>query len=228
VTNPISTAQKTQIKICGINTADALDAAIAAGATHVGYVFFAKSPRDLDAAQAAALSERADGRVKCVGLFVNPDNAFIDAVRAQVRLDIIQLHGEERPAAANMIRQRNGLELWKAISIRTRDDFAEAQKYRGSVDRILYDTKSPEGGNLPGGNGMPFDWKLLNGVSHPLPWGLAGGLHPGNVAEAIRSTGAPLVDTSSGVESAPGMKNVAKIAAFCKAVLHYEQARTDS
>jgi phosphoribosylanthranilate isomerase len=212
-------SMRTQIKICGIKTAETLDAAIDAGASHVGFVFFAKSPRDVDAAQAAALSARAAGRVKCVGLFVNPDNAFIDAVRAQVRLDIIQLHGEERPAAANMIRQRNGLELWKAISIRTRADFAEAQKYRGSVDRVLYDAKPPEGTDLPGGNGMRFDWALLDGVIHPLPWALAGGLYTGNVVEAIRSTGAPMVDTSSGVESAPGIKDVAKIAAFCKAVL---------
>ncbi len=210
---------QTQIKICGINTAESLDAAINAGASHVGFVFFAKSPRDVNLEQASALSARANGRVKCVGLFVNPDNAFIDAVRKQVRLDIIQLHGEERPAAVNMIRQRNGLETWKAIPIRTHADFAEAQKYRGSVNRVLYDAKPPEGADLPGGNGMRFDWKLLDGVSHPLPWALAGGLHPGNVAEAIRSTGAPLVDTSSGVESAPGIKDVAKIAAFCKAVL---------
>jgi phosphoribosylanthranilate isomerase len=214
---------RTQIKICGIKTAEALDAAIAHDASHIGFVFFGKSPRDIDAAQAAALSVRAAGRVKCVGLFVDPDNVFVDAVRAQVRLDIIQLHGEECPAAANMIRQNNGLETWKAIPIRIRADFAEAKKYCGSVDRVLYDAKAPEGADLPGGNGMRFDWELLNGVSHPLPWGLAGGLHPGNVAEAIRSTGAPMVDTSSGVESAPGVKDVAKIAAFCKAVTHYEQ-----
>jgi phosphoribosylanthranilate isomerase len=213
---------KTQIKICGIKTAEALDASINSGASHIGFVFFAKSPRDVDIAQAAALSVRAAGRVKCVGLFVNPESAFIDAVRAQVRLDIIQLHGEERPAAANMIRQRNGLETWKAISIRTHADFAEAQKYRGSVDRVLYDAKPSEGADLPGGNGMRFDWTLLDGVTHPLPWALAGGLHPDNVAEAIRRTGAQMVDTSSGVERAPGIKDVAKIAAFCKAVQHYE------
>jgi phosphoribosylanthranilate isomerase len=213
---------KTQIKICGIKTAEALDASINSGASHIGFVFFAKSPRDVDIAQAAALSARAAGRVKCVGLFVNPDNAFMDAVRAQVRLDIIQLHGEESPAAASMIRQRYGLETWKAISIRTRADFAEAQKYDGSVGRVLYDAKAPEGADLPGGNGMRFDWALLDGISHPLPWALAGGLHPGNVAEAIRRTGAQMVDTSSGLESAPGIKDVAKIAAFCKAVSHYE------
>jgi phosphoribosylanthranilate isomerase len=214
----------TQIKICGIKTAEALDASINAGASHVGFVFFAKSPRDLDIEQAAALSARAAGRVKCVGLFVNPESAFIDAVRAQVRLDIIQLHGEERPAAANMIRQCNGLETWKAISIRTRSDFAEAQMYRGSVDRILYDAKPPEGSNLPGGNGAQFDWALLDGIVHSLPWALAGGLYAGNVAEAIGSTGAKMVDTSSGVESAPGVKDVAKIAAFCKAVRDYDKS----
>jgi phosphoribosylanthranilate isomerase len=137
---------------------------------------------------------------------------------------VIQLHGEERPAAANMIRQRNGLELWKSIPIRTSADFAAAQTYRGSVDRVLYDAKPPEGADLPGGNGMRFDWKLLNGQTHPLPWILAGGLHPRNVAEAIQTSSAPFVDVSSGVETAPGIKDVDKIAAFCQAVRHYEQA----
>jgi phosphoribosylanthranilate isomerase len=214
----------TEIKICGIKTAEALDAAIAGGASHIGLVFFGKSPRDISADSAGALAARAAGRTKIVGLFVNPDNDFIDAVRKHVALDVIQLHGVERPAAANMIRQRNGLELWKSIPIRTRADFDAAQKYRGSVNRILYDAKPPEGGDLPGGNGMRFDWKLLQGTTHPLPWILAGGLLPRNVAEAIRETGAPLVDVSSGVESAPGIKDVDKIAAFCKAVRDYDHS----
>jgi phosphoribosylanthranilate isomerase len=209
---------KTQIKICGIKTPEALDAAIAGGASHVGLVFFAKSPRNISAEAAGALAKRAAGRAKVVGLFVDPETGFIDAVREHAKLDIIQLHGDERPAAVNMIRQRNGLETWKVIPIRNSADFAEVQKYRGSVDILLYDAKPPEDADLPGGNGLRFDWTLLQGASHPLPWGLAGGLTPSNVAEAIRISGAPLVDVSSGVESAPGIKDVDKIAAFCQAV----------
>ena len=164
------------------------------------------------------MAARAAGRAKVVGLFVDPESAFIDAVRQHAKLDIIQLHGDERPAEVNMIRQRGGLETWKVIPIRTGADFANAQKYRGSADMVLYDAKAPEGADLPGGNGMRFDWTLLQGTSHPVPWGLAGGLTPRNVAEAIRVSAAPLVDVSSGVESAPGIKDVDKIAAFCQAV----------
>jgi phosphoribosylanthranilate isomerase len=209
---------KTEIKICGIKTTEALDAAIAGGASHIGLVFFAKSPRDISSEAAGALAARAAGRAKVVGLFVDPDSAFIDAVRQHVKLDILQLHGDESPTAVNMIRQRNALETWKVIPIRTHADFAETQKYRGSMDRVLYDAKPPKGADLPGGNGMRFDWKLLQGLPHPLPWGLAGGLASHNVAEAIQISGAPLVDVSSGVETEPGIKDVAKIAAFCQAV----------
>ena len=209
---------QTQIKICGIKTSEALDAAIAAGASHVGLNFFAKSPRYVSPEIAGALAARAAGRVQIVGLFVDAEPAFIDEVRSQAKLDIIQLHGDERPSAANMIHQRNGLETWKVIPIRTSADFAETQKYRGSVDMVLYDAKAPEGADLPGGNGMRFDWALLQGTAHPLPWGLAGGLDARNVAEAIRVTGAGLVDVSSGVETGPGIKDVDKIAAFCQAV----------
>jgi phosphoribosylanthranilate isomerase len=217
---------KTQIKICGIKTPEALDAAIAGGASHVGLVFFAKSPRDVSAEAAGALATRAAGRAKVVGLFVDPENGFIDSVREHTRLDIIQLHGAERPAAVNMIRQRNGLETWKVISIRTHADFAQAQKYRGSANMVLYDAKASEGADLPGGNGMRFDWKLLQGTTHPLSWGLAGGLTPHNVAEAIRVSSAPLVDVSSGVETGSGIKDVDKIAAFCQAVRDFGVRRS--
>ena len=210
---------KTQIKICGIKTPEALDAAIVAGASHVGLNFFDKSPRYVSPEIAGSLSARAAGRVQIVGLFVDAEPGFIDEVRKQARLDIIQLHGDECPAAVNMIRQRGGLETWKVIPIRTSADFAETQKYRGSVDFVLYDAKPLESADLPGGNGLRFDWKLLQGTSHPLPWGLAGGLDARNVAEAIRITSAGLVDVSSGVETGPGIKDVDKIAAFCQAVL---------
>ena len=206
-----------QTKICGLSTPETLDAAITGGASHIGFVFIAKSKRHVMAEQAAALAARAGGQVKIVGLFVDPEPAFIDAVRAQVRLDVIQLHGEEHPALVSRIAMSSGLEIWKAVPVKTAADLREVHKYRGSAHRILYDAKPPKGTDLPGGTGMRIDWKLLEGVTHPLPWILAGGLDPHNLAEAVRVTGADFVDVSTGVESAPGIKSVDKIAAFLKA-----------
>ncbi len=206
-----------QSKICGITTLEALDAAIAGGASHIGFVFFAKSPRNISPEQASALSKRAAGRTKCVGLFVDPEPDFITAVRAHVTLDVIQLHGDERPALVSRIAMSNGLETWKAIPVKTAGDLSAAHRFRGSAHRILYDAKPPEGLDIPGGTGMRFDWQLLDGFAHPLPWILAGGLDPRNVAEAIKTTSANFVDVSSGVENTPGQKSVDKITAFLKA-----------
>ena len=200
-------------KICGVSTMAALDAAIAGGASHVGLNFVAASPRCVTAEQSAALVTRAGGRVKVVGLFADAEPGFIDAVRCDVRLDVVQLHGKESPAAAATIFGK----VWKAIPVRTAADLATAARYRGAVARVLYDAKPPEGAPLTGGTGLRFDWALLDGFAHPLPWGLAGGLDAGNVADAIARTRAPLVDVSSGVESAPGVKSVDKIAAFLQA-----------
>ncbi len=206
-----------QTKICGLSTTESLDAALKGGASHVGFVFFAKSPRNVTPDQAAALAARVQGKAKIVGLFVNPTTDDIDRVRAQVRLDVIQLHGDERPAIVSRIRMTSGLEVWKAIPIRNARDLNEAQKYRGAASLILYDAKPPAGSDLPGGNGLRFDWELLRGHPHPLPWALSGGLDTRNIAEAVRVTKAPLLDVSSGVETAPGLKDVDKIAAFLKA-----------
>jgi phosphoribosylanthranilate isomerase len=206
-----------QVKICGLSSPETVDAVIAGGASHIGFVFFAKSPRNVTPEQAGALAMRVAGRAKIVGLFVDPEPDFVNAVRKQVTLDIIQLHGEERPALTARIGMTNGLEVWKAVPVRTSADLAEAQKYRGSAQRILYDAKPPKGADLPGGNGLRFDWNLLQGHSHPLPWALSGGLDPRNLAEAVRITGASLLDVSSGVERAPGIKDVDKITAFLKA-----------
>ena len=207
----------TQIKICGIKTLDTLDAALRGGATHIGLNFFAKSPRSVDADQAAALIKHAQGKAKMVGLFVDPEPDFIDAVRKVATLDIIQLHGDERPALVSRIAMANGLETWKALPIKSAADLKEASKYRGAAQRILYDAKPPKGADLPGGTGQRFDWALLDGFAHPLPWILAGGLDAGNVSDAIRRTMADFVDVSSGVESNPGVKDVDKIRAFLKA-----------
>jgi phosphoribosylanthranilate isomerase len=206
-----------QVKICGLSTPETLDAALKGGASHVGFVFFAKSPRNVTPEWAAALAARVQGQAKIVGLFVDPSSDDIDRTRAQVGLDVIQLHGEEAPAAVSRVHMTSGLEVWKAIPVRTAADLKGAQAYRGAVSRLLYDAKPPAGSDLPGGNGLRFDWELLRSYNHPLPWALSGGLDAHNIAEAVRVTSAPLLDVSSGVESAPGVKDVDKIAAFLKA-----------
>jgi phosphoribosylanthranilate isomerase len=206
------------IKICGISSTEALDAALAARADFIGLVFFAKSPRHVDAAQAAALAARAAGRVGVVGLFVDPEPAFLAEVLATVRLDTLQLHGRETPEQIAAIRARHALPVWKALGVKKREDLSAADRFAGAATRVLFDAKPPEGADLPGGNGLRIDWSVLKGVRPALPWMLAGGLDPANVAEAIAITGAPAVDVSSGVESAPGVKDPARITAFCAAV----------
>ena len=206
------------IKICGISTPDALDAALAARADFIGLVFFAKSPRHVEAARAAALAARAAGRAGVVGLFVDAEPDFLDSVLATVRLDHLQFHGRETPAQIAAASARHGLPVWKALGVRTRADLAAADQFAGAAARVLFDAKPPEGADLPGGNGLRIDWTILRGLRPALPWMLAGGLDPDNVAEAIAITGAPAVDVSSGVESAPGVKDPARIAAFCTAV----------
>jgi phosphoribosylanthranilate isomerase len=206
-----------QVKICGLSTSETLDAAIQCGASHVGFVFFAKSPRNLTPDAAAALAARVPSRVKSVGLFVDASDDDLGRILSHIRLDILQLHGHETPETVARIGKTHAREVWKAIPVRTAADRDAAARYKGAADLILYDAKPPEGADLPGGNGLRFDWTLLSGHRHPLPWALSGGLDAGNVAEAIRVTGAPMVDVSSGVESAPGVKDVDKIAAFLKA-----------
>lgn len=207
----------TPAKICGLSTAETLDAAINGGATHVGFMFFPPSPRFVTFDQAAGLAARTPAHVNNVGIFVDPDDALLDAAIAAGQLTAIQLH-KTAPARAAAIRAHARTELWAAVAVKTRADLAAAAAYRGAADRILYDAKTPDDAALPGGMGVRFDWALLDGFDHPLPWALSGGLDPANVAEAIARTRAPLVDVSSGVESAPGVKDVDKIAAFLKAV----------
>jgi phosphoribosylanthranilate isomerase len=201
-------------KICGVSTADAVDAAIAGGAAWLGFNFFPPSPRYVDPAQAAALIRCVPTHVGSVAVLVDPDDALVDHVVA-AGVTALQLHGAETPERLAALR-RHGLPLWKVIAVRTRADLDEAARYQGVADRILYDAKTPRGA-LPGGMGLRFDWRLLEGLRHPLPWALSGGLDAGNVAEAAGITGASLVDVSSGVESAPGVKDVDKIAAFLQA-----------
>jgi phosphoribosylanthranilate isomerase len=207
-----------KVKICGVTTAAAIGAAVAGGASHLGFNFFPPSPRSLNFDQATALAAIVPDHVARVGVFVDPDEELLTRAIAAARLTAIQLHGRESPAEAAAHRRRHGLELWKVIPVRARADLDLARAYKGIADRLLYDAKTPKGSALPGGMGLRFDWKLLEGFDHPLPWGLSGGLDAANVSDAIGITGARLVDVSSGVESAPGVKDVDKIAAFMQAV----------
>lgn len=204
------------IKICGITDEAALEAAIAHRAAHVGFVFFDPSPRNLSRDRARALANRAQGRIGKVGLFVDPDDALLADGIAAGSLGALQLHGEETPERASQVRARFGLPVWKALPVASADDIERAAAWDGAVDLVLFDARTPKGG-LPGGMGLRFDWSLVSGYRGQLPWGLAGGLTPANVAEALRLTGAALLDTSSGVENSPGIKDPQKIAAFCRA-----------
>lgn len=204
-------------KICGLSTPATLDAAIAGGARHVGFVFFPASPRHVTFAQAAALAARVPSHVSKVGVFVDPDDALISAAVAAGGLDAIQLH-KTAPARTAQLRAQYRAETWAAIAVRTRADLDAVAGFTDAADRILYDAKTPDDAALPGGMGVRFDWALLDGFRHPLPWALSGGLDVANVAEAALRTGASLVDVSSGVETAPGVKDVDKIGRFLKAV----------
>jgi phosphoribosylanthranilate isomerase len=203
-----------EIKICGLSTPEAVDAAVAARATHIGLVHYPPSPRHVSLEQGAALRARVPQGTKVVLLLVNeqpqPTARAIEAVRP----DVVQFHGTETPEWLALLRQHTPLEIWKAIGVQDSASLERAQRYRDAAHRLLYDAPAKK---LPGGQGLAFDWSLLAGFRHAMPWGLAGGLTPGTVAAAIRQTGAELVDASSGVESAPGVKDVDKIAAFCQA-----------
>jgi phosphoribosylanthranilate isomerase len=202
------------VKICGLSTPETLKAAVQAGADYVGLVHFEKSPRHLSLVEAARLRELVPPQVKTVLLVVNPSpDTLAEAVR-EVRPDVVQFHGSETPEALARFRAATGIAAWRALGVRDAATLADATHFHGAADRLVFDAPAS---SLPGGNGTRFDWDLLKAYKAPTPWGLAGGLTPANVADAIRLTGAPLVDTSSGVESAPGIKNVDRIAAFCKA-----------
>jgi phosphoribosylanthranilate isomerase len=212
----------TRIKICGVRDRTAIDAAAAGRADYVGFVFFGKSPRNLSLDEAGGLAGTVPSGIRRIGLFVNADDEAIGAAVRAARLDGVQLHGDEGPDRVAAVKVRFDVEVWKAISVATRADLAAARRYAGVADRILFDAKTPTGAALPGGMGVRFDWRLLagdNGGFDPgAAWGLAGGLDASTVGEALATTQAPLVDVSSGVEDAPGVKSPAKIRAFCEAV----------
>jgi phosphoribosylanthranilate isomerase len=206
------------VKICGLSTMEALDAALEAGADLVGFVRFPKSPRHLELEPARALSERVGGRAGRVALLVDPDDAELERTVAALDPDLLQLHGRETPERVRAIRARFGRPVMKAVGIADAADLPRIGDYRSCVDRLLLDAKPPGTAEaLPGGNGLPFDWRLLAGLDPSLPFMLSGGLNPANVTAAIALTGARAVDVSSGVESRPGRKDPAKIVAFVRA-----------
>lgn len=205
------------VKICGLRDAESLDVAVKAGARFTGFVFFEKSPRHVDIAQAAGLAASVPMGVARVGLFVNPDDAMLQQVLADVPLDMIQLHGLETPARVAEVKALTGLPVIKAVGVATASDLEPLWDYGLAADMLLVDAKPSPDAELPGGNGLAFDWRLLVGRRWLKPWLLAGGLTPLNVAEAIRLTGAQAVDVSSGVESAPGVKDARLIREFIAA-----------
>lgn len=210
-----------QIKICGLSTQATIEAAARHGATHIGLVHFEKSPRHVSLEQAAALRAQTPPSLKVVLLLVNASPELTAKAFEQVRPDVIQFHGTETVEWLALVQQHIRVEIWKAIGLRDHQTLANAARYDDVVDRLLFDAPAQA---LPGGTGTRLDWSLLRDHDQRIPWGLAGGLTPDNVADALRETRAPLVDVSSGVECAPGIKDVDKIAAFCQAVRAYEQA----
>lgn len=206
------------IKICGLSTEDTLEAALEAGADVVGFVSFPKSPRHVEPDRLATLAAKVAGRAKIALLTVDADDALLTALLAVSAPHILQLHGAETPERVADLKARFGREMWKAVAVSEADDLARAEAYWSAADRVLFDAKPPKGSALPGGNGVTFDWDLLAGLDPGRPFVLSGGLTPGNVGEALRVTRAPVLDVSSGVESAPGVKDRERIAAFVQAV----------
>ncbi|MGR3503599.1 phosphoribosylanthranilate isomerase [Pseudaestuariivita sp.] len=207
-----------KVKICGITDPAALSAAVSAGAAYVGFVFFEKSPRNLSIESARALAVEVPPGVMKVALVVNADNAALDAIDAAVPLDMWQLHGSESPERVAQVKARYGLPVMKAVGVADAADLEAVDRYASVADQILVDAKPPKGANLPGGNGVSFDWRLVAHRRWTHPWMLAGGLTPENAAEAVALTGAGQLDVSSGVEDAPGVKSAEKVRAFLAAV----------
>jgi phosphoribosylanthranilate isomerase len=209
---------ETRVKICGLRRPEDVEAAAKAGAVYGGFVFFPKSPRNITLEAARELALGAPVGLAKVALVVDAEDGLIDALVDQVPLDMIQLHGKESPERVVEIRARTGLPVMKAVGVAGPEDLAAIATYEQVADQILIDAKPPKDADLPGGNGLAFDWRLLTGRKYwTRPWMLAGGLHAGNVAEAVRLTGARQVDVSSGVEASPGVKDPVKIHDFVAA-----------
>ena len=206
-----------KVKFCGLNTSVDVQAAARAGAAYVGFVFFPKSPRHLSVEEACALAEATPVGILKVALTVDATDAFLDQLTENVPLDMLQLHGRETPVRVAQIKSRYGLSVIKAVGVAQAGDLIKIDDYAAVCDQLLIDAKPPVDGVLPGGNGLAFDWRLIADRKWPLPWMLAGGLTPETVPVALKVTGAQQLDVSSGVETAPGVKNAALMSAFMAA-----------
>lgn len=206
------------IKICGLKTDEAMAAALAGGASHVGFIFFAKSPRYVEPAEAGRLRQAAIGKAKAVAVTVDADDAFLDEIVEKMRPDMLQLHGAETPARVAEVKARYGLPVMKVFSVSGAADLDRLKPFIGIADRFMFDAKPPKGSQLPGGNGVAFDWRILAGLDAGLDYMLSGGLNAANIGDALRSANPPAIDISSGVESAPGVKDPALIEQFFRAV----------
>ena len=207
-----------QIKICGLSTPEAIDATIEGGATHMGMIFFEKSPRHVSTEAAAKLSDHAGDRLCKVAVSVNADDAYLDEIVNAAKPDMLQLHGKESPERVSAVKARYGLPVMKAIAIREASDLELAKTYFGTADLFLFDAKPPKGSELPGGNGVAFDWEIMDQWSPDVPYMLSGGLDAENIEEALNQSATIAVDVSSGVESAPGRKDVQLIREFLKII----------
>ncbi|ABR62060.1 phosphoribosylanthranilate isomerase [Sinorhizobium medicae] len=213
---------KTEVKICGLKTAEALQRAVALGASHTGFIFFPKSPRNIEPDDAGRLAELARGRAKIVAVTVDADNDDLDEIVSALHPEVLQLHGSENPERVLAIKALYGLPVIKALPIREASDLERIAPYIGIADRFLLDAKPPAGSDLPGGNGVSFDWRLLDALDANVDYMLSGGLNASNVEDALALTGARAIDTSSGVESAPGIKDLTLMDAFFEAIRRAE------
>jgi phosphoribosylanthranilate isomerase len=212
----------TEVKICGLSSEEGVDAALEAGADFVGFNLFPPSPRYVSLERAAALAARARGKAQIVAITVDGDDSLLRAIASTLQPDFLQLHGQETPERVSAIRAITGVPVMKAIGVAAKSDLAAISGY--TIDRLLLDAKPPRDATRPGGHGAVFDWSVLQGFVAAKPWFLSGGLEPKNVAEALQATQAPGVDVSSGVESAPGQKDPARIHAFVEAVRAFDRA----
>lgn len=216
---------KTEVKICGLKTPEAVEHAVARGASHAGFIFFPRSPRNIEPDDAARLAEGIRGRAKIVAVTVDAENDDLDEIVAALNPDILQLHGGESPERVLTVKAIYGIPVMKALPIREVSDLDRIDPYLGIADRFLFDAKPPVGSDLPGGNGISFDWRLLDVLDGSVDYMLSGGLNATNIGEALALTGARAVDISSGIESAPGVKDLKLMDAFFDAVRRAETER---
>ena len=217
----------TEIKICGLSNEAAISTAIDGGAHHIGFIFFEKSPRNVSVEKASKLSRFAGSAINKIAVTVNASDGLFDHIVSQTAPDMLQLHGSETPQRVTELKAKYKLPVMKAIAVRTIDDLLKSDAYKTSADRLLFDAKAPDGSDIPGGNAIAFDWTLLKAIGGDVNYMLSGGLNASNISQALRTTGAKAVDVSSGVESSPGIKDIAKIAAFIKTVKEYDKQHKD-